>query len=232
MNSDIAKSSAADFAIKLVKKNMKIGLGTGSTARIFVKKLAKIIKTNSLEIIGVPTSNSTMELAKELGIELANLNEVGKLDFVFDGADEFDPHLNLIKGGGGALLQEKIVAKSAKEMIVLADESKQVNFLGKFPLPVEIVRFGSDKTISLVKEYLADHFGKAPTITLRQTNEIPFISDESHFIIDICLGKIKEPKRINVQLNSIVGVVETGLFTDIASSVVIGKNDGSVEILK
>ena len=115
MNSDIAKSSAADFAIKLVKKNMKIGLGTGSTARIFVKKLSKIIKTNSLEIIGVPTSNSTMELAKELGIELANLNEVGKLDFVFDGADEFDPHLNLIKGGGGALLQEKIVAKVPKK---------------------------------------------------------------------------------------------------------------------
>ena len=232
MNSDIAKSSAADFAIKLVKKNMKIGLGTGSTARIFIKKLAKIIKTNSLEIIGVPTSNSTMELAKELGIELANLNEVGKLDFVFDGADEFDPHLNLIKGGGGALLQEKIVAKSAKEMIVLADESKQVNFLGKFPLPVEIIRFGSDKTISLVKEYLADHFGTPPTIILRHKNETPFISDESHFIIDIFLEKIKEPKRLNVQLNSIVGVVDTGLFTDIASSVVIGKNDGSVEILK
>ena len=232
MNSDIAKSSAADFAIKLVKKNMKIGLGTGSTARIFVKKLAKIIKKNSFEIIGVPTSNSTMELAKELGIELANLNEVGKLDYVFDGADEFDPHLNLIKGGGGALLQEKIVAKSAKEMIVLADESKQVNFLGKFPLPVEIIRFGSDKTISLVKEYLADHFGTAPTIILRQKNETPFISDESHFIIDIFLEKIKEPKRLNVQLNSIVGVVETGLFTDIASSVVIGKSDGSVEILK
>ena len=232
MNSDIAKSSAADFALKLVKKNMKIGLGTGSTARIFVKKLAKIIKKNSLEIIGVPTSNSTMELAKELGIELANLNEVGKLDFVFDGADEFDPHLNLIKGGGGALLQEKIVAQSAKEMIVLADESKQVNFLGKFPLPVEIVRFGSDKTISLVKENLSDHFGKAPAITLRQKNEIPFISDEAHFIIDIFLEKIKEPKRLNAQLNSIVGVVETGLFSGIANSVVIGKNDGSVEILK
>ena len=232
MNSDIAKSSAADFAIKLIKKNMKIGLGTGSTARIFVKKLAKINQTNSFEIVGVPTSNSTMELAKELGIELANLNEVGKLDFVFDGADEFDPYLNLIKGGGGALLQEKIVAKSAKEMIVLADESKKVNFLGKFPLPVEIIRFGSDKTISLVKEYLTDHFGKAPIITLRQKNETPFISDESHFIIDIFLEKIKEPKKLNVQLNSIVGVVETGLFTDIASSVVIGKSDGSVEILK
>ncbi len=229
---DIAKNSAADFAIRMVRKDMIIGLGTGSTANIFVKKLAEVNKSESLGITGVPTSNATRLLAKQLGITIANLDDVGKVDIVFDGTDEFDPFFNLIKGGGGALLQEKIVAKSAKQMVVLADETKKVEILGKFPLPVEIVRFGASHTISLIKEYLQDNYKRIPPVSLRKKNDSMYISDEGHLIIDISFDRISDPMKTSVKLNSIVGVVETGLFVNIAKLIIVGKKNGEVEILK
>ena len=225
---EIAKESAAISALKFVTEKMTIGLGTGSTSNIFIQHLAKRNRDYKLEITGVPTSTSTKILAKRLGFKLSTIDEVESLDIVFDGADEVDFNLNLIKGGGGALLHEKIVAKSARRMVVIADESKKVKTLGKFPLPVEIVKFGHTKTIALIKEYLDDSFPKPYSVSIRKKNNEIFVSDEGHFILDLHLENIANPKELNISLNAIAGVVETGIFVDIADMIIIGGKDGSV----
>ena len=227
---EIAKESAAVYALKFVTDKMTVGLGTGSTSNIFIEQLAKINRDHNTEIIGVPTSTSTAILAKRLGFKISTIDEVESLDIVFDGADEVDVNLNMIKGGGGALLQEKIVAKSAGRFIALVDESKKVKMLGKFPLPVEIVKFGYTKTIALINEYLSDTFREPPVISIRTKNGENFVSDEGHFILDLFLGKIANPKKLDIFLNTITGVVETGIFVDIADVVVIGRKDGSVKL--
>ena len=227
---EFIKKLVSKHALKYVKKEMIIGLGTGSTAGIFIKELAKLNRREALRVTGVPTSDVSMRLAKDLGINIASPDEINSIDIAFDGADEVDPSLNLIKGGGGALLKEKIVAENAKQMIVLVDESKIVQILGKFPLPIEIVKFGSEKTIALIRNYFKECFGQIPEMYLRKNKGSNFVTEEEHFILDIFQPQITNPEKLDIELNAIVGVVETGLFVNTANTLIVGNRDGSVKI--
>ena len=217
---DTAKFVAAKKACDYVESGMRVGLGTGSTA----------VRDDGLEIVGVPTSTRTAELARELGIPITSLDEAKWLDVTIDGADEFDGELNLIKGGGGALLQEKIVATASDQMIVIADKTKQVETLGAFPLPIEVVPFGWQTTKALVEETLASLDVMGDTATLRMNGDTPFITDEGNFIVDLHLGRIGNARQFGMVINQIPGVVENGLFIDICDVVVIGHGDGKVEV--
>jgi ribose 5-phosphate isomerase A len=225
------KRAAAARALEFVTDGMKLGLGTGSTAKWFVDLLAQRMRAEGLRITGVPTSSRTRAQAEALGIPLTTLDEAGRLDLTIDGADEFDAELNLIKGGGGALLQEKIVATACDRMVVITDPSKEVATLGAFPLPVELVRFGSGATMRLIGELLERHDVAGRDMTLRQGGGGPYISDEGNYIVDLDLGRIGDPALLNTDLNAIPGVVETGLFTGIAAAVVVGEPDGMVRII-
>jgi ribose 5-phosphate isomerase A len=226
------KRAAAARALEFVSDGMKLGLGTGSTARWFVDLLAERVRAEGLRIIGVPTSSRTRAQAEALGIPLTTLDEAGWLDLTIDGADEFDADLNLIKGGGGALLQEKIVASACARMVVITDPSKEVAALGAFPLPVELVRFGSGTTRRLIGELLERHDVAGRDMTLRQGEDGPYITDEGNYIVDLDLGRIGGPALLNAGLNAIPGVVETGLFTGIASVVVVGNPDGTARVIE
>ncbi len=219
---DRAKQAAAAAAVELVEDGMVLGLGTGSTAKWFVDLLA----ASGKQITGVPTSSRTRTQAEALGIPITTLDEVGRIDLTIDGADEFDGALNLIKGGGGALLQEKIVASSSARMMVISDPSKEVDTLGAFPLPLEIVRFGWGSTRGQVEEVLAAH-GLGGKATAWRGGDDPFVTDEGHYILDLSLGAIRDPAALNRDLNLVPGVVETGLFCDLASAVIVGQPDGT-----
>jgi ribose 5-phosphate isomerase A len=225
------KRAAAARALEFVSDGMKLGLGTGSTAGWFVDLLAQRIKAEGLRITGVPTSSRTRAQAEGLGIPLATLDQAGRLDLTIDGTDEFDADLNLIKGGGGALLQEKIVACACARMVVITDPSKQVAALGAFPLPVELVRFGVAATRRLIGDLLARHDVAGQGMTLRQGEDGPYITDEGHYIVDLDLGRIGDPALLNTDLNAIPGVVETGLFCGIAAAVVVGGPDGTARVI-
>jgi ribose 5-phosphate isomerase A len=225
------KRAAAARALEFVSDGMKLGLGTGSTAGWFVDLLAQRIKAEGLRITGVPTSSRTRAQAEGLGIPLATLDQAGRLDLTIDGTDEFDADLNLIKGGGGALLQEKIVACACARMVVITDPSKQVAALGAFPLPVELVRFGVAATRRLIGDLLARHDVAGQGMTLRQGEDGPYITDEGHYILDLDLGRIGDPALLNTDLNAIPGVVETGLFCGIAAAVVVGGPDGTARVI-
>ena len=229
---DRAKRAAAEEALTFIESGMKLGLGTGSTAAFFVKLLGQRVKEEGLKVIGVPTSIRTGELAEACGIRLTTLNDAGWLDVTVDGADEFDDELRLIKGGGGALLQEKIVASASDQMIVVADASKKVRELGDFPLPVEVVPFGWQVTQALIAETLDDFDVGGNKITLRLFKDEPFLTDEGNFILDLHLRRIGEPEELAAALNLIPGVIETGLFINIADVVVIGREDGTAEIIE
>jgi ribose 5-phosphate isomerase A len=228
---DTAKRAAAARALNFVEHGMTIGLGTGSTADWMVRLLAERISGEGLAVIGVPTSTRTAAQAAALGIPLTTLDDAGWLDLTIDGADEFDANLRLIKGGGGALLQEKIVATASDRMVVIADPSKQVATLGAFPLPVEVVRFGAATTSRLVRQVLADHGLGEAKIAFREGDMGAMVTDEGHHILDLHLGAIAEPERLNADLNLIPGVVETGLFCGIAASVIVGREDGTVSVI-
>jgi len=217
------KQLAAEKSIEYIKDGMTLGLGTGSTVFYLVNKLAELVK-QGLNVTCVSTSNQTSELAKNLGIKIVNLNEVAFIDLTIDGADEVDPNLNGIKGGGGALLFEKIVAKVSKKVIWIVDSSKFVNHLGKFPLPVEIIQFGSKFLL-----HRFDELGFNPE--LRERDENIFITDSGNFIVDLHLNKITDPINLEAEIKMMQGVVEVGLFNNIADEVIIGKNN-STEILK
>jgi ribose 5-phosphate isomerase A len=225
------KRAAAAKALEYVEDGMKLGLGTGSTAKWFVDLLAERMQAEGLRITGVPTSSRTRAQAKGLGIPLATLDEVGQLDLTIDGADEFDADLNLIKGRGGALLQEKIVATASTRMVVITDPSKQVSALGAFPLPVELVRFGAGATMRLIGELLEQHDVAGRGMALRPGEDGPYITDEGHYIVDLDLGRIGDPARLNAELNTIPGVVETGLFCGIATAIVVGEADGTARVI-
>lgn len=228
---DIAKRAAAQEALKLVEDGMRLGLGTGSTAKWFVELLGERAKREGLELTCVATSSQTERLARQAGLKLETLDEAGWLDLVVDGADEFDPDLNLIKGGGGALLQEKIVACAADRMVVISDVSKQVEVLGSFPLPVEIVTFGWETTKAIVEETLEDlDVGGALTV-LRMSGDQPYVTDNGNLILDCHLKRIGDAEDVSVSLNQIPGVVETGLFLDIADTVIVGHEDGTTDTL-
>ena len=229
--SDRSKYACALRASALVENGMKVGLGTGSTAYWLVYHLAERVRSEGLEFVGVPTSNKTREQAQAEGLKLISMDDAGRLDITIDGADEFDQSMNLIKGGGGAHLQEKIVAFGSDRMVVIADETKKVNKLGKFPLPVEVLKFGSASSQKQIEALLIAQNYSDFTVQMRMEKNKPFITDEGNYIFDLNLGEIQNPRKLCVDLNIIPGVVENGLFIDVCKAVVIGYSDGTAKIL-
>lgn len=227
---DKAKFVAAKKATDYVETGMKVGLGTGSTAAWLVRCLGEMIRDDGLRIQGVPTSSRTAQLARDVGIEIITLDEAKWLDITIDGADEYDGELNLIKGGGGALLQEKIVATASDQMVVIADISKQVETLGAFPLPVEVIPFGWQTSKALVEEMLIGMDVLGSETSLRMNGEAPYVTDEGNHILDLHLNRIGNARQLSLVLNQIPGIVENGLFVDICDAVVIGYGDGKVEV--
>jgi ribose 5-phosphate isomerase A len=228
--SDTAKFVAAKRASEMVKSGMKVGLGTGSTAAFLVKCLGERVRDEGLSIIGVPTSNRTAELAREVGIKVVTLDEAGWLDMTIDGADEYDAELNLIKGGGGAHLQEKIVATASDKMVVIADVTKKVDTLGAFPLPVEVLAFGMNTTKMLLEEMLDGLDVMGNKVTPRMDGDALFVTDEGNHVLDLHLGRIGNARQMALVLNQVPGVVENGLFIDICDVVITGHGDGTVEV--
>ncbi|MEO1776937.1 MAG: ribose-5-phosphate isomerase RpiA [Pseudomonadota bacterium] len=226
-----AKRAAAAVAVDLVSDGMIVGLGTGSTAAVFVDLLAERMMRDGLSVVCVATSIGTAAQAGGLGLPLTTLSAVASLDLTIDGADEVDGQLNLIKGGGGALLCEKIVAAASDRMVVIADASKQVANLGHFPLPVEIVRFGVDSTEKRIAEVLARHDVEGTEIVRRRTDAGTFVTDEGHEIVDLHLGRIGDPAALEAALARVPGVVDSGLFIGVADRVIFGASDGGVAIL-
>ncbi|MEL6549110.1 MAG: ribose-5-phosphate isomerase RpiA [Pseudomonadota bacterium] len=227
---DKAKFVAAKRAADFVETGMKVGLGTGSTAAWLVRCLGEAVREDGLRIKGVPTSARTASLARDVGIEVISLDEAKWLDITIDGADEFDADLNLIKGGGGALLQEKIVATASDQMLVIADVTKEVDTLGAFPLPVEVIPFGWQTTRALLEEMLSAMDVLGQQVTLRMNGAAPYVTDEGNHILDLHLNRIGEPRQLALAMNQIPGVVENGLFMDICDVVIIGYGDGRVEV--
>ena len=227
---DKAKYVAARRAVEFVEDGMRVGLGTGSTAAWMVRCLGEMVREEGMMITGVATSTRTADLAREVGVTIKTLDEVRWLDLTIDGTDEYDPNLNLIKGGGGALLHEKVVATASDQMIVIADLTKQVDTLGAFPLPVEIIPFGWQTTKALIEEMLSnlDVLGRSASLRLSGTE--PYRSDEGNYILDLHLRRIAQPAQLSLVLNQIPGVVENGLFLDICDVLVIGNADGTVEV--
>lgn len=225
-----AKRAAAERAAQMVEDGMRLGLGTGSTAALFVEALARRVG-EGLRILGVPTSEATRRQAERLGIPLTSLDKEPELDLTVDGADEIGPGLALIKGGGGALLREKLVALASRRMVVIADASKRVPQLGRFPLPIEVVPFGVETTRRRVAEALAGRFGgTAPPELRRAEDGQPYVTDGAHWILDVRLGAIREPAAVGATLKSIVGVVEHGLFVGVAELALIGTQQGVIEV--
>src|SRR6056297_1003391 len=219
----LAKKITGEKAAEYVKDGMKIGLGTGSTAYYAVKKVGEMVR-NGLTVKAVPTSKETAELAQEEGIELVELADVDKLDITIDGADEVDKEFNLTKGGGGALLREKIVASASERLIIIVDESKLVDKLGEFPLPVEITPFSWQYTKKLIEKFSCSS-------EIRKEDGEIYVTDNGNYILDCDFGKIEDPLKITVELNKLPGVVENGIFAEMAEIVVVGYNDGHVEVL-
>jgi len=224
---DRLKEEAARRALDLVKPGIKLGLGSGTTARRFVDLVGEAVK-RGLEIVCVGTSEATEAQARSLGIPLSTLDEIAELDLTVDGADEIDPKLRLIKGGGGALLREKIVAAASTRMAVIVDSSKLVARLGAFPLPVEVVPFGLAATRRHIEQAIAD-LGLAGPLHLRGGAK-PFVTDGGHYILDCSLGAIDEPERLGERLSTIPGVVEHGLFVGLARTAIIAGAEG-VQVL-
>ncbi|MBU0862937.1 ribose-5-phosphate isomerase RpiA [Loktanella salsilacus] len=227
---DKAKYVAAKRACDYVESGMKLGLGTGSTAAWLVRCLGELVRDEGLKIKGVPTSTRTAQLARDVGIEVISLDEARWLDLTIDGADEYDGALNLIKGGGGALLQEKIVATASDQMIVIADASKKVETLGAFPLPIEVIPFGWQTSKALVEEALVGMDVMGATTSLRMNGQAPFVTDEGNHILDLHLNRIGNARQLSLVLNQIPGIVENGLFIDICDIVITGYGDGRVEV--
>ena len=212
-------------AAQLVQDGDVVGLGTGSTTLYFIERLGEIIKEDEIEILGIPTSYQSFFLAKNCGIPITSLDE-HSIDLAVDGADEVDCQLNLIKGGGAAHTLEKIVDSSADKFVVIVVESKIVEKLGKFPVPIEII----PHAFRVVKERLEDMGGK-PKLRMAERKDGPVITDNGNFILDVDFGLLKDPEKMELTLNSIPGVVENGIFTGIVDEVLFGTTDG-VEILK
>ena len=219
------KIKAAEAALSHVEDGMRLGIGTGSTAEEFIRLLAERVE-GGLRVEGVPTSERTARLCLDLGIALRSLEELPELDLTIDGADEVDPDLNLIKGGGGALLREKIVATASTRMIVIADETKVVETLGAFRLPIEVNAFGLTAT-RIAIEKTAARLGLSGALELRGGSEEPFTTDGGHLILDASFGRIPDADALARALNAIPGVVEHGLFIGVASLAIIAGPDGA-----
>ena len=225
MNADAQKRAAAARAVEFVRPGMRLGLGTGSTARHFVELLGERVR-NGLDIVAVPTSDATHADALRCGIPLTTLEETPELDLTVDGADEIGPELAMIKGGGGALLREKIVAGASARMIVIADESKWVTALGHFPLPVEVAPFGAEATRRAVERAVAA-IQEPGQMRLREGKDgHAFVTDGGHWIIDAALGRIDDPRAMAHALADVPGVMEHGLFIDLAHMAILAGPDG------
>jgi ribose 5-phosphate isomerase A len=220
MDADALKREAAARALDFVEPGMRLGLGTGSTMRHFVELLGERVR-QGLDIVGIPTSEETAAQAEGLGIRLTTLEEMPKLDLTVDGADEIDAALRLIKGGGGALLREKIVASASARMVVVADESKWVAMLGRFPLPIEVVPFGFGVTSLAIAAALEAAGSPGPIALRRSKDGHPFVTDGGHWIADAALGRIPDPEGLAAGLVAIPGVVEHGLFIGLAQTAIL-----------
>lgn len=216
------KKMVGEEAAGYIKDGMKVGLGSGSTMYYLMKELGERVK-QGLQVTGIPTSNKTAEWAREFGVPLTNFTEVQELDLAIDGADEVDADLHLIKGGGGALLREKIVADAAKELLIIVDESKIVQHLGAFPLPVEVVPFGWEVTAAKVT-------GLGCELKRREVDGQAYKTDNGNYILDCDFKEIQNPEKLQQDLISLVGVVETGLFINMTTKVLVGKEE-KVEVI-
>jgi ribose 5-phosphate isomerase A len=220
---DQEKEAAARASLEFVKDGQVVGLGTGSTAAFFIKLLAERVKAG-LRIRGIPTSVKSQELAASLGIPLTTLDEVQEIAVTVDGADEVDPQLRLIKGGGGAMLREKIVASATKKLVIVADASKQVPVLGKFPLPVEVIRFAEALVAKRISELGAQ-------VSVRKaTDGRPYVTDENHHILDCRFGEIRDADKLARQLSDMPGIVEHGLFIGMAKVALFARGSEIVEL--
>jgi ribose 5-phosphate isomerase A len=228
MSADDLKRAAAARAVALVEDGMRLGLGTGSTAAHFVSLLGERVRAG-LRVVGVPTSEVTRAQAEREGVPVTTLDETPELDLTVDGADELDQRLRLIKGAGGALLREKIVAAASRRMIVIADGSKRVEALGRFPLPIEVVPFGLEATRRAILRTL-EAASLRGDLRLRGKGGEPFLTDGGHVILDAHLGRIPEPERLGLALNDVPGVVEHGLFLGLATGAVLATESGLVEL--
>ena len=221
-----ARQRAGFKAAEFIEDGMRVGLGTGTTAYWLVERLAERVRAEGLRLRCVPTSRRTEEQARGLGIPLTTLGEVGELDIAIDGADEIGPQLALIKGGGGALLREKLVAGAARRFVVIADRGKRVAVLGRFPLPVEVVQFGWELTARRVSAVVS-----VEPLLRRNTDGGPFVTDNGNFILDCRCGEIQNPGQVERELKSLTGVVESGLFVRLAHAAVLADEEG-VEVVE
>jgi ribose 5-phosphate isomerase A len=219
-----AKQLAAEKAVSFLDNGMTIGLGTGSTAYWAIEKIGEKVKKEGWNIKAIATSIVSEEQARGLGIPIFDFSSIKSIDVTIDGADEVNPKLQLIKGGGGALLREKIVATNSKQLIVVADESKWVETLGKFPLPVEVVHFGWERTFDKLQMLGCE-------AKRRMKGTIPYITDNGNYIVDCAFGEIKDPPLLQELVNAITGVVDNGLFVHIASKLVLGLNNGETRVI-
>ena len=222
---DALKRQAAARALQEVRGGMKLGLGTGSTAKHFVDLLGEKVRAG-LDVVGVPTSEATRAQAEQCGVRLTTLDEIDRLDLTVDGADEIDGALNLVKGGGGALLREKIVAAASDRMIVIADETKWVDALGRFPLPVEVIPFGLAATRRAMAGAFAESGVSGQMVLRKGEDGHVFVTDGGHWIIDAHLGRIEDAPRLADRLSLIPGVVEHGLFIGLAHMAVLAGAQG------
>jgi ribose 5-phosphate isomerase A len=225
LSADDFKRAAAEAALAHVRPGMKLGLGTGSTAALFVELLGERV-SEGLDVVGVPTSEATRELAERFGVPLTTLKDTPELDLTIDGADEIDPQLRLIKGGGAALLREKIVAYASERMIVIADASKRVATLGQFPLPIEVVPFGKEATLRAIAR-MAEGLGVKGEVALRRAEDAcPIVTDSGHNLLDGRFERIERPEEFAAALAEIPGVVEHGLFIGYADLAIVAGPDG------
>ena len=225
------KKIAATKSMEFIDPKKIIGLGTGSTVNYLINKIHETFVLNGQSITAVSTSTETTDLASSLGINIIDLDQVDELNVVIDGADEVDPENNLIKGGGGALLMEKIVASCSEEFIIIVDSSKIVSNLGKFPLPVEVVQFGSERIKASIERFLISLGYQTPKVTFRRSASNKYVTDQQNYILDLHLNEILDPKMLSIGLLQIAGVVEVGLFIDMASKIIIGNDDGSCKVI-
>ena len=228
---DEAKKAAGRRVIaEYVRDGMKLGLGSGTTSHFFVRELGKHV-ADGLKLTCTTTSRSTNDVAREVGIALTDPNEIGEIDLTIDGPDEIDRDLNMIKGGGACLLWEKIIAHASKRMITVCDETKIVEQLGAFPLPVEVVQFAWKQTERMVADALTRHRIKNAVIARRMRDGQPVVTDSGNFILDCRCGTISAPARLEIELNRIPGVVENGLFTRESQGMVVGRLDGTTYVV-